>query len=560
VKATARPGRATGSFTAGRIAQSWKEALTLWDVLTELSPPKPYSGKGKSHWQSDDPLAFIDLETRQVVVNFPLLEQIGAAGSLTGVLAHEIGHHVRFPHTLGLVAVLQVLEKRLIPGLRESLTNLFFDLQVNEVVGRTRASELQAVYRGFVRDSRTISPVFFFYLAIYEELWGLEPGSLVPPARIQGIEKSFPGCRADARVFAQTFYALPTVYLQFTYFCSRMIRYIEDPGRLKLKVPLGADVGQPDADDYDRAIAGVPGVDEAVEEARSRGWIEDSGALDRDAGDPFSIIDRITAHAPGTGGGELRQALVEKHYRRLIEPHLLRIPGESPVPEAFLPTIPEDWEVGDSPSRIDWPLTVIERGPLAGIRPLQRELEPDDPPAAEGNLPALEIYLDTSGSMPDPQYQLNAMTLAAQILSASAIRRGGSVRGIIYSSGTPSVSDWMRDEEVARRFLLGYVGGGTDYPFGLLRESAEERRDVIRVIVSDSDFLHNVGAKGAQQALAFGTGRSRLLVAFLAVPNAERARKAIGPAGSDPRFRLAVVKSLTDFGSAASQLADAILS
>jgi hypothetical protein len=216
--------------------------------------------------------------------------------------------------------------------------------------------------------------------------------------------------------------------------------------------------------------------------------------------------------------------------------------------------------VGDSPSRIDWPLTVIEGGPLAAIRPLQRELEPDDPPEPEGDLPALEIYLDTSGSMPDPQYRLNAMTLAAQILSASAIRRGGSVRGIIYSSGPHAVSDWMRDEEAARRFLLGYVGGGTDYPFDLLRESAEERDDAIRVVVSDSDFLYNVRPEEAQRALAFGVERSRLLVAFLAVPDEERARQAIGPAAAHPRFRLAVVRGLTDFGAAAARLADAILS
>jgi hypothetical protein len=324
-------------------------------------------------------------------------------------------------------------------------------------------------------------------------------------------------------------------------------------------MPLGHDVAQPDADDFDRAIAGVPGVEEALEEARERGWIAESGAVDREEGDAFTVIDRVVEHAPGKGGGELRRALVSKHYRRLIEPWILRLRGASPEPEAFLPTVTEDWQAGDSPARIDWTASVLERGPLAGVLPRQRELEPDPPPEAEGVLPCVEIYLDTSGSMPDPGRQLNAMTLAAQILSASAIRRGGSVRGIIYSSSAPLTSGWMRDEETAREFFLGYIGGGTRYPFDLLRESAAERHDAIRVIVSDSDFLYNVKSGTGQKDLLEGAERSRLLVAFLAIPDASRALQVIGPAVGCASFRLATVSSLSDFAAAASRLAEAVL-
>lgn len=555
---SARPARSK-PFGAAEIREAFDAAIDLWGVRTELSPPKPWKAGGTSHWSAEEPLAYIDLETRQVVVNLPLLEKMGARDSLTAVLAHEVGHHVRFPHSLGQVAALRVLELRLIPGLKQSLTNLFFDLQVNEVVGRTRADELCAVYRGFVRQSKELSPVFFFYLAIYEELWGKGEAALVPKAQVKPMEKEFPGCRADARVFSQTFYELPGVYLQFIYFCSRFLRYVRDPAESQGSVPMGHDVATPDADDLDRAIAGVPGVDEALDEARERGWIEDSGAVDREQGDAFSTIDRVVEHMPGTGGGELRRALVSRHYRRLVEPWIVRIPGASPEPEAFLPTVTEDWEPGESPAKIDWTASVIERGVLAGALPRQRDLEPDPPPEPEGELPWVEIYLDTSGSMPSPEHQLNAMTLAAQILSASAIRRGGSVRGIVYSSGEPTVSDWMRDEEAAREFLLGYIGGGTAFPFDLLRESAEERDDAIRVIVSDSDFLYNVGGEEQKRDLLLGTERSRLLIAFLAVPQADRAREAIGPAAGSPHFRLATVRKLDDFAAAAAELADAVL-
>ena len=230
------------SADSALIARAWKDALQVWDVSVNLSPPEPYDGKGASHWNGNEPLAYIDLGTRQVVVNLPLLAKLGALQSLTAVLAHEIGHHVRFPHSLALAASLQLLEKRLIPGLKQSLTNLFFDLLVNEFVGRTRADELVRVYQGFVKDAGHPGPLFCFYLAVYEELWGKPAGQLVPKKALSNVEKAYPGFRAEARIFVQTFYTLPGVHLQFVYFCSRFLRYIPDPEKLEYTIPLGHDV------------------------------------------------------------------------------------------------------------------------------------------------------------------------------------------------------------------------------------------------------------------------------------------------------------------------------
>lgn len=552
---------ATVSASASRVQKAWREALAVWDVATSLSPPEPFASGGKSHWKGNEPLAYIDLETRQVVVNHELLDRIGARDSLTAVLAHEVGHHVRFPHTLGLVAALTVLEKRLVPGLKQSLTNLFFDLLVNEHVGRTRADELIAVYRGFLAENPELAPVFAFYLAIYEELWQRPPGTLLPLDKAGELEKAYPGFRAEARVFVQTFYDLHDVHLQFVYFCCRFLRYIPDPSQLALVIPMGADVPAPDEDDFDAVLRGhgAAEADDALAEARERGWIEQSGVLDRkEEKDPLASIDRITSHLPGTAQAAFRQALVSKHYKRLVDQYILKLPAVTPPPEPLLPSVPEEWERGDSPKAIDWTATVLVQGALAGVKPLKRDLLPDEPAPLEQDLPAMEIYLDTSGSMPNPANALNAMTLAAQILSASTLRKRGLVRGIVYSSGPPLVSPWMYDEETARRFLLNYAGGGTDYPFGLLKNFAGERSDAIRVIISDSDFLCNVRGDGAMDQLAFGIEHSRLLVAFLALDEPQ-ARAALEPVLRYPKFRLATVAGLDQFAKAAADLADALL-
>jgi hypothetical protein len=529
-----------------RIERCWKEALAVWGINVTLTPPEPAAPRGPD----DAPLAFIDLERRQVVVDFTQLVDLGAVDSLAAVLSHEVGHHVRYPHTLGLAAELELLQRRLLPYHGESLTNWFFDLLVNEVVGRTMADQLVAVYRGFARQAGDgATPFFRFTLEVYEELWGLREGEISP--RLEAFDNEYPGHRAEARVFAQTFWSLTDVHLQFVYFCSVVARYLP-PGGTHTKMPCFDHGALPGPDDFADALDATDSADRALDEARGRGWIPQKPAPE----DPLPLLDRVAQTRPGASGAAFRQAVVERHYRSLVEKHLIDVPRESPPPDPVLPTVLEEWEPGDDPKAIDWTATVLASGALAGLRPLRRELEADADPAAPGEMPAVEIYLDTSGSMPAPDRALNCMTLAALILATAAIRRKGVVRGVVYSWDY-TASDWMYSEEVARRFLLRSSGGGTRFPFALLEKFADERDGAIRVIVSDSDFLSNVAERGHGKLLLHGIARSRRLVAFLAAGEKE-ARAALKDALPDPRFRLAIVRSYADFARAASSLADAL--
>ncbi|RKH07319.1 hypothetical protein D7X74_33065 [Corallococcus sp. CA047B] len=552
------------AFTPEEVERCWRDALALWDVRVQLSPPEPHRPFRPDPDAKDEPLAYIDMVRRQVFVHFELLDRMGARDSLTAVLAHEIGHHVRFPHTLGWDAELRVLEQRLLPGLGQSLTNLFFDLQVNEFVGRTHAEALCEVYRGFLRapdkgqdPAGGTTPLFCFYLALYEELWRKEPGDLVPRGRLEKLEQDYPGFRSQARLFVQTFYALPDPRLQFLYFCAAFIRYIDEPGKTRFRIPLAGDVPEPDESDLDAAVQAGGRWEDALAEAREQGWLD--ATHDTKDADPLTTISRVTNHLPGKGGGKLRRALVARHYRRLVDRHILKLPSSPAKPEPYLRTTPEAWEYGDDPSTIDWTLTVVTQGHLAAISPLRRELEADLPPPSDLGVPAVELYLDTSGSMPNPEHQLNSMTLAAQVLAASALRKGAKVRGIVYSDSQPFVSPWMYDEETARDFLLHYIGGGTWFPVEEMVKFSEERPDVLRVIISDSDFLANMQVEGAKERLARAVKKSRRVVAFLAVPEEQRARQVLAPVLADKRFRLATVQWMSDFGPAAAALADALL-
>ncbi|MDF1667341.1 MAG: hypothetical protein P1V97_36685, partial [Planctomycetota bacterium] len=181
------------------------------------------------------------------------------------------------------------------------------------------------------------------------------------------------------------------------------------------------------------------------------------------------------------------------------EAYLFRPPATPGLGEAIVPTSLDDWEMGDPVRSIDWLATLSQRGPILGASvPIKRELIAE----YEGHdvsywRPRLEIYLDVSGSMPDPRRSRNAMTLAAQILTLGTVRAGGAVRAALYSNDPVCYWEWCRSEIEMSRFLMHYVGGGTSYPFQLLEKStAECRQDApIRVVISDFDFDRNYKSK-----------------------------------------------------------------
>src|SRR5262249_36220342 len=153
--------------------------------------------------------------------------------------------------------------------------------------------------------------------------------------------------------------------------------------------------------------------------------------------DAVSLDGRIHG-IPGRHGADASRVpeVMAAYYRREAERYLLRPPPIATVGEAVVPTTLDDWEAGDPAPAIDWLATLLARGErLGAVQPLKREriadFEGHDVPLWQ---PRIEIYLDVSGSMPDPRVTRNAMTLAAQILCLGTVRAGGWVRALLYSS------------------------------------------------------------------------------------------------------------------------------
>lgn len=511
------------------VAEAWPRAQARWSQFVLLATPK-VGGNLES-------VARIHLGTRQIELNAQQILDQGLLGSVEAILAHEVGHHVRYPGSLAVDARLRLIERALIPIEDYSLLNLFTDLLINEHLGHDLREPLAAVYRSFNGSTAWgRDPVFAFYLAVYEELWDLPRGDLIGPTH-EAFIHAYPGARADAQVMAQDLFPLgPNLYTQYLYFASVASRYLLPPEDQKVERsgPYDCGCGEPTPDDWADALTPSTREREAVARAIAEGWITPKQG-DHLIG-PDALATRILG-LPGQGGEDAEQVpeVMAAYYRQQAEKYLFTPPAQRTLGEELVPTTLEDWEPGDPLRDIDWLATLVERGQRLGpALPVKRsrvaEYEGPDVPLWQ---PRIEIYLDVSGSMPDPRTSRNAMTLGAQILIVAAIRAGGWARATLYSSAHVDYWRWCRSEAELSRFLMHYIGGGTDFPFDVLASSLEECRtnQPIRVMITDTDFDANY-AEHPSHALIFAEAvrSSAQVVLLLHQPNpvAAAAYRTIG--------------------------------
>jgi hypothetical protein len=218
------------------------------------------------------------------------------------------------------------------------------------------------------------------------------------------------------------------------------------------------------------------------------------GSRDKGGGDPVRDAQAVL------GGLCDATAAALATYRRLaatvpVEPPRALRAGDPEVPG---PT--EEWQIGDRIESIDWFATLTRSGlAIPGYTVQRRTWLASDPVPGDRVVPWIELYVDSSGSMPDPVRQLNHSILAGFILVDAATNAGGRVRVVQYSHTFEAMPDFVQSPRPAYGALLSYVGGGTVFPWGELRQSARRWRRaarVVRVIISDADFSYNYRQPG----------------------------------------------------------------
>jgi hypothetical protein len=512
---------------------AWPHALAVWSRFTRLRPPALCLTNAEAKAEGlHGSFAMIRLVDQAVVVSLPGVADAKLEDYALEVLAHEIGHHVLAPATLTdhgrtiarMRAALPTLERH-----APMVANLYTDLLINDRLQRSAELRIADVYRALSGDSKA-SALWNVYLRIYEVLWNLPRASLGGGATDDRME-------GDAWLGARLVRSYARDWLRGSgRFAALMLPYlVEQQGALDglgrlfdtRDAAAGGDPAGLTEADPDEKTGAVHPAEEAElgegEEAEPK-TVEEQLAAQGQTRQPFEYGELLRA----AGLNLTDQEAAVRFYRERALPHLVPFPkrrlpeSEEPLAEGL-----EPWDIGHSLDAVDWLQSVLYSPKvIPGLTTLQRMWGTTDGQLPRFEAVDLDLYVDSSGSMANPQQQLSFPALAGAIICLSALRAGARVQATLWSGKDQflKTDGFVRDERAILRVLTGYFGGATAFPIHVLRETFAARTRSARpahvLVVSDDgvstmfdgDERGNSGWDVARAALARARGGGTLVL------------------------------------------------
>ncbi len=522
----------------------WPEALALWSKFTKLREPRwCFTAADERAEGLSDSFAMIRLNDTSVVISLAQIAERKLDGFPLEILGHEIGHHVYCPADLTDQGRMIARMRRALPTkehLAGFIANLYADLLINDRLQRGARLHMADVFQTLGGDST--NRMWTFYMRIYEILWSLPRQTLAKgdiDAQLEG----------DAHLGARVIRVYAKDWLRGVgRFAALCLTYLlEDEGEQVRRLLKGwldtknAGAGalpdglvEIDADEAGDAIH--PALDPEI-----TGVIEDDEAAEK-AGKA-----RISAtQAAGGGQGQYREPfeygeilkglginlppdeLAIRYYRERSIPYLVRFPSRI-IPETQEPMIEglDVWDIGSPIEDVDWFESALASHQLVpGYTTVQR-VYGTSPGAMPRREPVdLDLYVDCSGSMPNPQVATSYLTLAGAIISLSALRAGSRVKATLWSGKDDyqTTGEFIRNEHDILKILTGYIGGWTAFPIHLLRETFKDRKPSdrpVHILVISDDGVDTMfanderGASGwdiSQMALTNGRGGATMVL------------------------------------------------
>ncbi len=504
----------------------WPAALAAWSAYTLLRDPRVFSVEIPESMRGQ--LACIRLRDHVIMLNADEIRARGLEACGLAILAHEIGHHVYVPGNLTDHARHIDAMKKVLTGLPSqtvsTAANLYADLLINDRLQRRAGVNIAEVYIHLTNSRRKAGQppgaVWSVYCRIMEYLWRLPDGTLVD---VGAIDAEADG---DALLCSELIRAFAGDWLRGARrFATVMCRYFVADETQNLNDQLAA-AGLSDTRQAGDATPGQPcAIPDGLVEYDDAEIGNDSAPKPGSVGDKASGQTRTPFEY-----GQLLRALgldldenevTRRYYRERALRHLIPFPTrKNPRADEPLPEGEEPWEAGDSLEKLDLfgsmlrspyvtpGVTTVQRtyGQSVGWDPAPRPLD-------------LDIYVDCSGSMPDPRQQLSYLALAGTILALSALRAGARVQATLWSDtqGFDTTHGFIRDEARILGLITGYISGGTAFPLHVLRDTYAARKKgspaAHIVVISDdgADTMLQADEKGTpgQQICADALRRAR---------------------------------------------------
>ena len=512
--------------------KAWPEALNVWSKFTRLRPPTLCLTTDEAVEEGlTESFAMIRLTDQSVVVSLPQVASCHLQPYAVEVLAHEIGHHVLSPATLTDHARMIARMRWALPTLEQHagmISNLYSDLLINDRLQRSAGLRMADIYRALGNGAKSGS-VWTLYMRIYEILWSLERGSLggnKPNDRIEGdawlgarLVRSYARDWLDG---AGRFAALFLPHLLEDRKSAHLLQKLMDTEHAAAG---GYPSGLIDEEAGEREGAIHPALDPTLSDLP----LEESESADSNGATPADAQQNTRsqrqAREPFQFGEILRSAGLNisdhdaavRYYQERARPYLIPFPSkEAPESTDSLPEGLEPWDIGDALDAADWMQTIIQSPHvIPGVTTVQRVWGTSPGREPKRQPLDLDLYVDSSGSMPNPQRITSYPALAGAILCLSALRAGARVHATLWSgkSQFTSTPGFVRDADTVIRVLTGYFGGGTTFPIHELRDTYLKRKKTdhpAHILVISDDGVSTMFDQDEQGSSGFDISREAL--------------------------------------------------
>lgn len=523
---------------------SWPAALARWSRFVKLSEPRwCLTRQDEKREGLTGSFAMIRLLDQAVVISLRQVHDCGLDQFALEIAAHEIGHHIYCPGNLTDQGRMVARMRRALPTkeqLAPVVANLYSDLLINDRLQRA-GLDIAGVYRELRKDpSRLPSRTWTFYMRTYEILWALPKGTLDEgpfDKRLEGdaqlgarLIRSYSRDWLDGAGRFATL-VLPYLLEDDGQDVDRLLRGWLDarcPGQGSDEPPFGLTEVEPEEEEgvlhpaLDRELAGIDDDEKPRRDPPSE-TDQPQGSTGQYR-EPFEYGEILRS----LGLDLTDHEVAVRYYRERAAPHLVRFPVRR-LPESTEP-LPEGlhtWEIGQPLEDADWLNSVlVSPHVIPGVTTVQRTWGTVEGAEPEKRPVDLDLYVDCSGSMPNPQAAVSHLALAGAIVALSALRVGARVQATLWSGARQfeTTGGFVSEPQTILRILTGYLGGATAFPIHLLRETYAQRRPVDRpahiLVISDdgvdtmfqNDEFGNSGREVSQQALRVGAAGGTLVL------------------------------------------------
>ncbi|HOF00669.1 MAG TPA: VWA domain-containing protein [Spirochaetota bacterium] len=461
----------------------WDEALSIWSKYIRLEKPT-FCVSEQEHitYSMKDAVALIRLTDHKIFISIRNVYKYNLQDYPIETIGHEIGHHVYCPGNISDMARLIVRIRNAMPRKEyysSMICNLYTDILVNDRLFRDRGIRIEKIYLNFKSDDK----LWNFYMRIYEILWGLSAGFLTSIPITPEME-------GDAQL------------------ANRIIRtfsndWIRGAGRFAAVCYSYIFNNDFNVENFSGILDSLkPGTDGALPEGLTD--------IEEDEGDLSDIFDDVGAgkssysstpreHAVNKQSqgnyrtpfqyGEIIKSLglnvkqediLASYYKERAMPYLISFPkkitekSSEPIHEGL-----DLWDFGSGLEKINWMETIF-RSPVVipGYTTFETHYGTDSGFEKEITPIDLDIYIDSSGSMPNPSVELSYLSLAGVIISLSALRSGSKVQATLWSGKTQFITTngFIRDEKKIFSIITGFFGGSTQFPIHILRDTYQNRK------------------------------------------------------------------------------------